>query len=160
MTHVDVQRTEASHEAGSDDAATVAAVGTSAANGTPAGRTAPNALRHSSDVRMTIALAVLGVFVTYVPIPAVSVAVTRIATSTRAGTPDLQWITDAYRSERRRAPEMSRPHQAARMEPAPLVIGRYCHCGGTNDAGAPVRIVSRNVPTQIGYALHAKRRAA
>ena len=44
MTHVDVQRTEASHEAGSDDTATLAAVGTSVANGTPAGRTGPNAL--------------------------------------------------------------------------------------------------------------------
>ena len=46
---------------------------------------------------MTIALAVLGLFVTYVPIPAVSVALTWIATSTQPGTPDLTWITDAPR---------------------------------------------------------------
>jgi hypothetical protein len=97
VTHVDVQRTETSHKARRNDAATLAAVGTSFTNGTPAGRTAPNDLRHSSDVRMTIALAVLGLFVTYVPIPAVSVALTWIAASTQPGTPDLTWITDAPR---------------------------------------------------------------
>lgn len=45
---------------------------------------------------VTIALAVVGVFVTYVPITAVAVALTTIATATGAGTSDLQWVTDAY----------------------------------------------------------------
>lgn len=44
----------------------------------------------------TIALAVLGVFVTYLPITAVSVALTTIGAATGAGTADLQWISDAY----------------------------------------------------------------
>ncbi|GIF67477.1 MFS transporter [Asanoa ishikariensis] len=47
-------------------------------------------------VRLTIALAVLGVFVTYVPITAVSVSLTTIGTSTGGSTADLQWVTDSY----------------------------------------------------------------
>jgi MFS family permease len=49
-----------------------------------------------SGVGLTIALAVLGVFVTYVPITAVSVSLTTIARDTGASTSDLQWISDAY----------------------------------------------------------------
>ncbi len=47
-------------------------------------------------VRMTVALAVLGVFVTYVPITAVSVSLTSIGAVTGASTSDLQWVSDAY----------------------------------------------------------------
>jgi EmrB/QacA subfamily drug resistance transporter len=47
-------------------------------------------------VTLTIALAVLGVFVTYVPITAVSVALTSIGSATGAATPDLQWVSDSY----------------------------------------------------------------
>jgi MFS family permease len=47
-------------------------------------------------VSLTIALAVLGVFVTYVPITAVSVSLTTIGEATGASTPDLQWVSDAY----------------------------------------------------------------
>lgn len=46
--------------------------------------------------QLTIALAVLGVFVTYVPITAVSVSLTTIGQSTGASTADLQWISDGY----------------------------------------------------------------
>jgi len=45
---------------------------------------------------MTIGLAVLGVFVTYVPITAVAVALTTIGNTTNASTSDLQWISDSY----------------------------------------------------------------
>ncbi|WP_081691214.1 MFS transporter [Conexibacter woesei] len=45
---------------------------------------------------LTIALAVIGVFVTYVPITSVSVALATIRQGTHAGTSDLQWVTDAY----------------------------------------------------------------
>jgi EmrB/QacA subfamily drug resistance transporter len=45
---------------------------------------------------LTIALSVLGVFVTYFPITAVSASLTRIAASTGASTADLQWVSDAY----------------------------------------------------------------
>src|SRR3954454_24116765 len=45
---------------------------------------------------LTIALAVIGVFVTYVPITSVSVSLTTIRGATGAGTSDLQWVTDAY----------------------------------------------------------------
>ena len=45
---------------------------------------------------VTIGLAVLGVFVTYVPITGVSVALDTISRATGAGTSDLQWISDAY----------------------------------------------------------------
>lgn len=47
-------------------------------------------------VTLTIALAVLGVFVTYVPITAISVALATIGTATDASTSDLTWISDAY----------------------------------------------------------------
>lgn len=43
-----------------------------------------------------LTLAVLGVFVTYVPITAVAVSLTEIGRATGAGTSDLQWIQDAY----------------------------------------------------------------
>ncbi|KLN67962.1 membrane protein [Rhodococcus erythropolis] len=45
---------------------------------------------------MTIGLAVLGVFVTYVPITAVAVALTTIGNATGASTSDLQWVSDSY----------------------------------------------------------------
>jgi MFS family permease len=45
---------------------------------------------------LTIALAVIGVFVTYVPITSVSVALATIRQDTHAATSDLQWVTDAY----------------------------------------------------------------
>lgn len=45
---------------------------------------------------LTIALAVLGVFVTYVPITGVSVALTTIAHATHASNSGLQWVSDAY----------------------------------------------------------------
>ncbi|HEY6761833.1 MAG TPA: MFS transporter [Baekduia sp.] len=45
---------------------------------------------------LTIALAVLGVFVTYVPITSVSVALSTIRQGTGASTSDLQWVSDAY----------------------------------------------------------------
>jgi EmrB/QacA subfamily drug resistance transporter len=48
------------------------------------------------SVALTIALAVVGVFVTYVPITAVSVSLTTIGASTGASTSDLQWVSDAY----------------------------------------------------------------
>lgn len=45
---------------------------------------------------LTIALAVIGVFVTYVPITSVSVALATIREGTHGTTSDLQWVTDAY----------------------------------------------------------------
>jgi MFS family permease len=45
---------------------------------------------------LTITLAVLGVFVTYVPITAVSDSLTTIGASTGASTADLQWVSDSY----------------------------------------------------------------
>jgi len=54
------------------------------------------ARRDTSAVALTIALAVLGVFVTYVPITSVSVSLTTIGEATGATTPDLQWVSDAY----------------------------------------------------------------
>lgn len=48
------------------------------------------------DAAQTIGLAVLGVFVTYVPISATSVALPTIGTATGASTFDLQWVSDAY----------------------------------------------------------------
>ncbi|MBM9460744.1 MFS transporter [Nocardioides sp. zg-536] len=44
----------------------------------------------------TVALAVLGIFVTYVPITSVSVALTTIGHDTGASTSALQWVSDAY----------------------------------------------------------------
>jgi MFS family permease len=49
-----------------------------------------------AGVALTITLAVLGVFVTYVPITATSITLTTIGTSTGASTSDLQWVSDAY----------------------------------------------------------------
>lgn len=45
---------------------------------------------------LTITLAVVGVFVTYVPITAVSVSLTTIRAATGGSTSDLQWVSDAY----------------------------------------------------------------
>jgi MFS family permease len=45
---------------------------------------------------LTVALAVVGVFVTYFPITAVSIALTTIGQDTGASTSDLQWVSDAY----------------------------------------------------------------
>lgn len=45
---------------------------------------------------LTVALAVLGVFITYVPITAVAVALTSIGSANGASTADLQWISDCY----------------------------------------------------------------
>jgi EmrB/QacA subfamily drug resistance transporter len=47
-------------------------------------------------IGLTIALAVIGVFVTYVPITAVSVSLTTIGSATGGSTSDLQWISDGY----------------------------------------------------------------
>jgi MFS family permease len=47
-------------------------------------------------VALTISLAVVGVFVTYVPITGTSISLTTIGTSTGASTADLQWVSDAY----------------------------------------------------------------
>ncbi|WP_300683167.1 MFS transporter [Nocardioides sp.] len=44
----------------------------------------------------TIGLAILGIFVTYVPITSVSAALATIGASTHAGTSGLQWVSDAY----------------------------------------------------------------
>lgn len=52
--------------------------------------------RDRGSVALTIALAVLGVFVTYVPITAVSVSLTAIGQATGGETSDLQWVSDAY----------------------------------------------------------------
>lgn len=51
---------------------------------------------HPDHARATIALAILGIFVTYVPITAVSVALTTIGRDTGASTAALQWVSDAY----------------------------------------------------------------
>ena len=47
-------------------------------------------------VSLTVALAVLGVFITYVPITAVAVALTSIGSANGASTVDMQWISDFY----------------------------------------------------------------
>ncbi len=47
-------------------------------------------------VGATVAIAALGVFVSYLPINAVSVALGTIAAATGATASDLQWVTDAY----------------------------------------------------------------
>jgi MFS family permease len=47
-------------------------------------------------VVLTNTLAVLGVFVTYVPITTVSDSLTTIGASTGASTADLQWVSDSY----------------------------------------------------------------
>jgi EmrB/QacA subfamily drug resistance transporter len=52
--------------------------------------------RDGGSVALTITLAVIGVFVTYVPITAVSVSLTTIGADTGGSTSDLQWISDAY----------------------------------------------------------------
>lgn len=51
---------------------------------------------HPDHAKATIALAILGIFVTYVPITAVSVALTTIGADTGASTAGLQWVSDAY----------------------------------------------------------------
>lgn len=51
---------------------------------------------HVPHVGLTVALAVLGVFVTYVPITGVSVSLHAISQATGASTTDLQWISDSY----------------------------------------------------------------
>jgi EmrB/QacA subfamily drug resistance transporter len=43
-----------------------------------------------------VGLAVLGIFVTYVPITGVSIALTNIGQATHASTSDLQWVSDGY----------------------------------------------------------------
>lgn len=63
---------------------------------TAAGRRAPAPAGHPDHARATIALAILGIFVTYVPITAVSVSLTTIGTDTGASTSGLQWVSDAY----------------------------------------------------------------
>jgi EmrB/QacA subfamily drug resistance transporter len=55
---------------------------------------APTAERRA--LALTIALAVVGVFVTYVPITGVSVSLTTIRAATGGSTSDLQWVSDAY----------------------------------------------------------------
>jgi EmrB/QacA subfamily drug resistance transporter len=46
--------------------------------------------------RLTITLAVLGVFVTYIPITGVAVSLTTIGAATGTDTAGLQWVTDSY----------------------------------------------------------------
>jgi len=58
--------------------------------------TADTAGRRPVGVGLTVALAVVGVFVTYFPISAVSISLTAIGQSTGASTSDLQWVSDAY----------------------------------------------------------------
>jgi EmrB/QacA subfamily drug resistance transporter len=48
------------------------------------------------SVTLTVALSVLAVFVVYLPITAVSVALVRIGADTGASTSGLQWVSDAY----------------------------------------------------------------
>ena len=50
----------------------------------------------AAGVALTVTLAVLGVFVTYVPITAVSISLTTIGQATGASTSDLQWVSDSY----------------------------------------------------------------
>jgi EmrB/QacA subfamily drug resistance transporter len=50
----------------------------------------------AGGVALTVTLAVLGVFVTYVPITAVSISLTTIGEATGASTSDLQWVSDSY----------------------------------------------------------------
>jgi MFS family permease len=45
---------------------------------------------------LTVGLAVLGIFVTYVAITGVSIALTNIGQATHASTSDLQWVSDGY----------------------------------------------------------------
>lgn len=59
----------------------------------PVGAPSGTSQRHA---RAAIALAVLGVFVTYIPITAVAVSLTDIGRTTGASTTDLQWVQDAY----------------------------------------------------------------
>jgi EmrB/QacA subfamily drug resistance transporter len=53
-------------------------------------------LTDGRHVTSTVALAVLAVFVVYLPITAVSVALVRIGADTGASTSGLQWVTDSY----------------------------------------------------------------
>ena len=55
-----------------------------------------NASRTERERSLIIALAVLGVFVTYVPITGVSVSLAAIGQATGASNSDLQWVSDAY----------------------------------------------------------------
>jgi MFS family permease len=52
--------------------------------------------RGRRHLALTIGLAVLGIFVTYVPITGVSIALTDIGQATHASTSDLQWVSDGY----------------------------------------------------------------
>jgi EmrB/QacA subfamily drug resistance transporter len=57
----------------------------------------PRADEHGrSHLGPTVGLAVLGIFVTYVPITGVSIALTSIGQATHASTSDLQWVSDGY----------------------------------------------------------------
>jgi MFS family permease len=58
--------------------------------------TTDTAGHRAEGVGLTVALAVVGVFVTYFPITAVSISLTAIGQSTGASTSDLQWVSDAY----------------------------------------------------------------
>jgi len=58
------------------------------------GQAAPEAA--PDRVAITVGLAVLGVFVTYVPITGVSVALDTISRDTGATTSQLQWVSDGY----------------------------------------------------------------
>jgi Major Facilitator Superfamily len=59
----------------------------------PPTRSEEHARRH---LGLTVGLAVLGIFVTYVPITGVSIALTNIGQATHASTSDLQWVSDGY----------------------------------------------------------------
>ena len=52
--------------------------------------------RAQPHLGLTVGLAVLGIFVTYVPITGVSIALANIGQATHASTSDLQWVSDGY----------------------------------------------------------------
>ena len=52
--------------------------------------------RTQGHLGLAVGLAVLGIFVTYVPITGVSIALANIGQATHASTSDLQWVSDGY----------------------------------------------------------------
>ena len=63
----------------------------------PTARPSPGPAGHErSPLGLTLGLAVLGIFVTFVPITGVSITLANIGQATHASTSDLQWVSDAY----------------------------------------------------------------
>ena len=52
--------------------------------------------RTQRHLGLTVGLAVMGIFVTHVPITGVSIALANIGQATHASTSDLQWVSDGY----------------------------------------------------------------